>query len=108
MAKIELPQISWLVCRHEGCFVTNTYSGSLGTLPNGGCVSAHTFQYRVYVDISSGSERNFRLIAESFLLQPWHLGSHKTDFERLELECSESGVRQAEEWLSKTASMHGF
>lgn len=37
MAKIDLPHYHWLVSKHEGRFVTNTYSGSMGTLPDQGC-----------------------------------------------------------------------
>ena len=108
MSKIDLPRYQWLVSKHEGRFVTNTYSGSMGTLPDQGCVSVRTFNYRVYVDISSGEESTFLLIAESYIIQPWHLGGHKTDAERAEFECSESGVRGAEEWLARTAAKYGF
>lgn len=108
MSKIDLPRYHWLVSKHEGRFVTNTYSGSMGTLPDQGCVSVRTFNYRVYVDISSGEESTFCLIAESYIIQPWNLGGHKTDTERAEFESSESGVREAEEWLARTAAKYGF
>ena len=52
MSKIDLPRYHWLVSKHEGRFVTNTYSGSMGTLPDQGCVSVRTLNYRVYVDNS--------------------------------------------------------
>ena len=108
MTKIDLPRYHWLVSKHEGRFVTNTYSGSMGTLPDQGCVSVRTFNYRVYADISSGEESMFRLIAESYIIQPWHIGGHKTDFERSEFACSERGVEQAGEWLAIQASKYGF
>ena len=108
MAKIDLPRYHWLAIRHEGRFVTNTYSGSEGTLPNQGCVSVPTFNYRVYVNISSGDESTFRLVAESCIIQPWSLGGDKTDFERAEFESSENGVNEAEEWLAKTAAKYGL
>ncbi|MBQ9744573.1 MAG: hypothetical protein IJW19_05550 [Clostridia bacterium] len=56
MARIKLPGYHWLVSKHEGRLVTNNYSGSLGTLPDRGCVSVRTFNYRIYIDISSSSE----------------------------------------------------
>ena len=108
MSKIDLPHYHWLVSKQEGRFVTNTCSGSMGTLPDQGCLSVRTFNYRVYIDISSGEENKFRLIAESYIIQPWHLGGHKTDTERVEFESSESGVREAEEWLARTAAKYGF
>ena len=108
MSKIDLPRYHWLVSKHEGRFVTNSYSGSMGTLPDQGCVSVRTVNYRVYVDISSGEESTFRLIAETYIIQPWSYGGHKTDFERAEFESSENGVKEAEEWLARTAATYGF
>ena len=108
MSKIDLPRYHWLVSKHEGRFVTNTYSGSMGTLPDQGCVSVQTFNYRVYVDISSGEENSFRLIAESCIIQSWGCGGNKTDFERAEFENSENSVKEAEEWLERTAAKYGF
>ena len=108
MSKLDLPRYHWLVSKHEGRYTTNTYSGSMGTLPDQGCVSVRTFNYRVYVDMSSGEESEFRLIAESYIVQPWSKGGNKTDTERAEFESSENGVRDAEEWLARTAAKHGF
>ncbi|MBQ8742947.1 MAG: hypothetical protein IJZ03_06225 [Clostridia bacterium] len=108
MSKIDLPCYPWLVSKHEGRFVTNTYSGSLGTLTDQGCVSVRTFNYRVYVDISSGEENSFRLLAETYIIQPWICGGNKTDFERAEFESSQKGVKDAEEWLVRTAAKYGF
>ena len=108
MSKIDLPRYHWLVSKHEGRFVTNVYSGPLGTLPDQGCVSVRTFNYRVYVDTSSGEENTFRLIAESYIIQPWSRGGNKTDFERAEFENSEKGVEDAGEWLTRTATKYGF
>ena len=108
MSKIDLPRYHWLVSKHEGRFVTNTYSGSMGTLLDQGCVSVRTFNYSVYVDISSGEENSFRLIAETYNIQPWSRGGRKADFERAEFEGSEKGVKDAEEWLGRTATKYGF
>lgn len=106
--KIELPNYHWFVSRHEGRFVTNIYSGSAGTLGDVGCIGTRTFNYRVYVDISSGNESEFRLIVESYIIQPWHLGGHKTDFEKTEFLCSEDYVAQAAIWLSEVSKKYGF
>jgi hypothetical protein len=106
--KIELPNYHWFVSRHEGRFVTNIYSGSAGTLGDVGCIGTRTFNYRVYVDISSGNESEFRLIVESYIIQPWHLGGHKTDFEKTEFLCSEDCVVQAIKWLSEISAKYGF
>ena len=106
--KIELPNYHWFLSRHNGQFVTNTYSGSAGTLGDAGCLCTRTFHYRVYADISSGNESQFRLIAECYLVQPWHLGGTKTDFERTEFLCSENCIAQAAKWLSDVSNKHGF
>ena len=106
--KIELPNYHWFVGRHEGRFVTNIYSGSAGTLGDVGCIGTRTFNYRVYVDISSGNESEFRLIVESYIIQPWYLGGHKTDFEKTEFLCSEDCVVQATKWLSEISAKYGF
>ena len=108
MRKIDLPPHHWLVSKHEGRFVANAYSGSMGTLPNQGCLSVPTLHYRAYVDISSGEESTFRLVAESYVLQPWRLGGGKTDFERAEFESSEKGEAKAKEWLECVAAKYGF
>ena len=103
MSRVELPTLHWLVSMHEGRTVTNTYSASLGTLPSTGCMNVWTFNYRVYVDITA-----HRLIAESYILNPWSAGGNKSDAERAEFEVSDSGVLLASEWLSQTATKYGF
>ena len=106
--KIELPNYHWFVSRHEGRFVTNIYSGSAGTVGNTGCISNLTFHYKVYVDISSRNASEFRLIAESYLLQPHHLGGSKTDLEKTEFVCSEDSLTKVASWLEEISSKHGF
>ena len=106
--KIELPNYHWFISQHEGRFATNIYSGSAGTLGDAGCIGTRTFNYRVYTNISSGNESEFRLIAESYIIQPWHLGGHKTDFEKTEFLCSEDCVVQATKWLSEISAKYGF
>lgn len=106
--KIELPNYHWFISKHEGRFVTNIYSGSAGTLGDAGCICTRTFNYRVYANVSSGNESEFRLIAESYLIQPWHLGGQKTDFERAEFLCSEDSVSQAANWLLEISAKYGF
>ena len=108
MAIFDLPHCHWLVSKHEGRFVTNVYSGSMGTLPDQGCVNVRTFNYRIYVDISSGDESTFRLIAKSYVSQPWNCGGKKTDFDRAEFENSENDVPDAEERLRRTTTKYGF
>jgi hypothetical protein len=106
--KIELPKYHWLISRHEGRLVTNTYSGSLGTPGDSGCIGTRTFNYRVFADASSNTENDFRIVAESYIIQPWHLGGNKTDLERKEFECSEGGVVQATEWLEEISTKYRF
>lgn len=108
MSGIDLPRCRWFASEHEGRLVTNIYSGSSGTLPDQGCMSVRTWNFRVFADVSGGKESEFRLIAESYVIQPWHRGGNKTDFERAEFEGSEKGVKEAEVWLAKTAAKYGF
>ena len=108
MSKIDLPHLHWLISRHEGRYATNVWSASLGTSTSEGCMNVKTFNYRVYVDTSSENENKFRLIAESYIVNPWSGGGHKSDMERAEFEVSENGVTFASEWLSQTATKYGF
>ncbi len=108
MSKIDLPKLHWLISKHEGRYVTNVYSASLGTLPNEGSINVKTFNYRVHVDTSSGKESEFRLIAESYIINPWNTGGHKSNMERSEFEATERGLILASQWLSITATKFGF
>ena len=108
MSQIDLPPYRWFISRQGGRIIMNTYSGSLGTLLDKGCLSTLTFNYRVYVDISSEKEDEFRIVAESYTVQPWHLGGNKSDFERTEFEASEEGLRLASKHLVLTAAKYGF
>ena len=58
--KIELPKYHWLISRQEGRFVTNRYSGSLGTLGDSGCISTRTLNFRAYVDTKGDEEKAYR------------------------------------------------
>ena len=105
---IELPNYHWFLSKHEGRFVTNIYSGSAGTVGDSGCIFTRTFNYRVYVNISSGNESEFRMVAESCIIQPWHLRGNKTDFEKAEFLCSEDCIAQVTKWLSEVSGKYGF
>ncbi len=106
--KINLPRHQWFIQKQGDMFATNIYSGSLGTNPAKGCIANLTFNYRVYVDVSSNDESGFRLVAEGFNIQPWGAGGGKTDFERAEFDNSPKGIRDAGEWLGKIAAKYGF
>ena len=108
MSKIDLPNLHWLISKHEGRYTTNVWSSSLGTSPSEGCTNVKTFNYRVYVDRSVGNDNEFRLIGESYIINPWSGGGHKSDMEHAEFEVSENGVTLASEWLSQTATKYGF
>ena len=108
MAKINLPRYPWFISRLEGKYVTNTYSGSLGTSPERGALANLAFHYRAYVDISSGEQDTFSLVAESYLVKPWREGGNKTNEEQAKFEASENGIAQASEWLCEVAAKYGF
>lgn len=88
--------------------MTNTYSASIGTISERGCICTKTFNYRVYVDASSGQDETFCLVAECFIIQPWSDGGNKADYKQMKFENSKHGIAQAEEWLSEISSEQGF
>ena len=108
MTRIELPHYRRFFSKQEGRYIANPYSGSLGTNPSRGCVTELTFHYRIWVDISSGVEEDFRIIAETYLRQPWSLGSGVTDSMRAEFENNEASLADAAAWISAMADKHGF
>ena len=108
MSKIDLPNLHWLISKHEGRYATNVWSASFGTSPSEGCTNVKTFNYRVYVDISCGTESEFRLIAESYIINPWSDGSNKSDMGHAEFEVTEAGITLASEWLSQISTKYGF
>ena len=108
MSKIDLPNLHWLISKHEGRYATNVWSDSFGTSPSEGRINVKTFNYRVYVDTSGGNESEFRLIAESYIINPWSDGGQKSDVERAEFEITEEGLSSACDWLSQTATKQGF
>ena len=108
MSKIDLPNLHWLISKHEGRYATNVWTASLGTSPSEGCTNVKTFNYRVYVDTSSGNESEFHLIAESYIINPWSDGGNKSDMEHAEFEVTEAGIILASEWLSQISIKYGF
>ncbi len=108
MTRIELPDLHWFVNRYEGRFLTNTFSGSLGTSAGTGCLRVRTFHFRVFMDVSSSNEETFRLIAKAYVLQPWHLGGDKTDVTSAAFEGTVQGISEAEQWLVQTIQRLGF
>ena len=64
---VKLPQLAWFVNLYETRYVTNVYSGSLGTDPSNGFINQYTFNYKVYVDMTDKKESNFCLVAEMFI-----------------------------------------
>ena len=107
-AKMKLPRITWLVSRYESRFVTNTFTSSLGTPADSGCVGATTFNYRVFADISSDNENDFFLVAESFIALPLLKKGGKIRVRCAKFECSDEGVCKAAEWLFEEARKNGF
>ncbi|MBR5601406.1 MAG: hypothetical protein IKW24_02130 [Clostridia bacterium] len=105
MSRVDLPRYDWFVNNHS----TNTFSGSLGTLPDQGCIAIRTFHYRVFVDTSKGKdESTYRLVAECYIIQPWDQKGAKTDEQRADFDASEQGIDQAGEWIGGIAAKFGF
>lgn len=97
---IELPRYEMLICKHEGKYITTPFSGSCGTLPEKGCLAVETFNYKVYVDLSSENEQDFKLIAQYSLIAPWSEGGKRNDPVKRAFDNSPSGLDMARKWLS--------
>ena len=106
--KISLPRRQWFIQNQADKFITNTYSGSIGTLANKGCMVTHTFDYRVFPDISREEKTASHLVAEGFIIEPWAVGGKRVELAREAFELSEKGIIEAGEWLGKLAAKHGF
>ena len=104
---VKLPQLAWFVNLYETRYVTNVYSGSLGTDPSNGCINNHTFNYKVYVDMIYKKESDFYLIAEIFIAPPWNVKKDKIVYSK-RFPCSDDGVSQAEQWIHTIAVKNEF
>lgn len=95
---IELPNRVWFLQKQGHKYLTNTYSGSLGTSPQTGCISTTTFNYRVYVKITAENQP-ISFHAECFWRTPWSHGAKIVDFVECEFSISQDGLQDAENWL---------
>ena len=96
---IELPVYDWFVIINEGKPSSNTYTGSCGTDPAGGCLSVTTFNYKV--SIKDVGTENARILCNCFLIRPWGKETVRETMSDTEYECSPEGLEQAALWLNK-------
>lgn len=108
MEKFHLPSIAWFVSNQEGRRALNTYSGSLGTQADRGCMNVPTLNYRAFVSVTDSPEQELAFVVEVFVIQPWAMEGERTDFKRATFACSDGGIRAADVWLSQWAADYGF
>jgi hypothetical protein len=108
MNEIVMPHLDCLVTKHDGKYVSNAHSGSMGTQADHGVVCARTFNYRFYADLSGGEWEKFIIVAEAFVRLPWSEGGTQTAPEQMRFPCTPEGLAEAEVWLNQKAAENGF
>lgn len=95
---ITLPLFTWFVQYQDGKYVTNTYTGSLGTDVEAGCLGQTIFSYKVFVraDKEEGPQA---VRAEYFWQYPWNSGRPNSETASNEFVASDEGIAQAAAWL---------
>ena len=97
---IQLPNYSWFVQKQGEKYLTNVYSGSLGTDPQEGCISKTTFNYRAFVQIAKDvGPVSFNV--EYYWRFPWNKGGTTTEVVSMKFDASAQSIAKAEAWLVK-------
>lgn len=95
---IELPKYNWFVSNQDGRPVSNTFTGSCGTDPQNGFLTATTFNYKIWVTDVGKDESLIK--GECFIQKPWSEGSAKEVIADTQFECSDEGIEKMTEWLN--------
>jgi len=97
---IELPNYTWFIQKQGDEYVTNTYSGSLGTDSRGGCINKTTFNYRAFVKLKNKKEP-VSFCVECYWRKPWTEGGETINFNAKEFEALQKGIESAAQWLTE-------
>jgi hypothetical protein len=95
--EIDLPRLSWFVQKQGSSYITNIHTGSIGTIPNAGCLNRNTFNYRVYVNMTD--QTRIWLVAECWCRTPWADGSQIISQSKNTFDASDKGLLEVEGWL---------
>ena len=96
---IQLPNYLWFIQKQGEKYLTNVYSGSLGTDPQEGCMDKATFNYKAFIK----TEKDVGPIAfrvECFWRLPWNQGGSTTEVVAMEFDASAESITKAEKWLT--------
>ncbi len=94
---ITLPKHLWFVQEQDDRWLTNIYTGSLGTDPQKGCFPRRTFNFKVFVQI--GEEGPVCLSVSYYWRTPWNEGAQVEDPGEATFENSQEGLDAAAAWL---------
>lgn len=94
---IQLPNRSWFIQKQGGKYITNVYSGSLGTNSQEGCINQFTFNYRVSIIVKDNDE--ISLHAECFWRTPWREDARIIGFSECDFAVTDEGIKDSNEWL---------
>ncbi|MBO7217109.1 MAG: hypothetical protein J6V50_00235 [Clostridia bacterium] len=95
---IKLTNYIWFIQEQGGKFITNIYSGSLGTNPIRGFMNKTTFNYKAYIKVSKETGPvSFQ--TEWYLRYPWSTGGKVSETFIKEFSPSQEGINEAENWL---------
>lgn len=95
---IQLPNYLWFVQEQGGKYLTNVYSGSLGTDPQEGCMNKTTFNYKAFVKTTK-DEGHISFYVEYHWRFPWNQGGAISEVVSKEFDASAESIAKAEEWL---------
>ena len=95
---IQLPNRSWFIQKQREAYLTNVYSGSLGTDPQKGCMNKTTFNYKAFVKVTK-DEGPVSFHVEYYWRFPWSQGGATSEVVSMEFDASVEGIAKAEKWL---------
>lgn len=95
---IKLPNYLWFVQEHNGDYLINVYSGSLGTDPQEGCINKTTFNYKAFVKLIK-DEGPVSFYVEYYWRLPWNQGGATSEVVSMEFDASAESIVKAEKWL---------
>ena len=96
---IELPYLNWFkgdLDKKTEVVKGNTYTGSIGTDPQRGCVSIYTADYKAFF---YKDETGLHLTASWRVRPPWNKPQDTETIEKV-FDGSADGIQEAERWLS--------
>lgn len=101
MINITLPNFKWFLQQVDGEYLTNTFTGSLGTDSKEGAINKTTFNYKVFVKIMKG-KGPVSFCAECFWRLPWNENCRIEGFAKKEFAVSQKGIDRAQKWLENS------